>query len=82
MAKELLKKQNVSFYKEDEELWNEICRLAEKEKRPVQNYILNLLYQVVDISSDVTPSVTLEDENRDEVNSSRDKIKNLIKKSY
>jgi hypothetical protein len=41
------KKQNVTFYEKDKELYYKIIELADKEGRAVQNYILQLLHQVI-----------------------------------
>jgi len=41
------KKQNVTFYEKDKELYFKLAELAKKDGRGVQNYILQLLHQVV-----------------------------------
>ena len=82
MAKGIIKKQNVTFYEEDEQLWNELCRLSKAEKRPVQNYILNLLYQVIDVPVDSNNNEAppqQETINETPSNPDREKLKNLIK---
>lgn len=41
------KRQNVTFYEKDKDLYYQIAELAKKDGRPVQNYILQLLHQVI-----------------------------------
>ncbi len=41
------KKQNITFYEDDKELYYKILELAKQEGRPVQNYLRNLLKEVI-----------------------------------
>ncbi len=41
------KKQNITFYEDDRELYYKILELAKQEGRPVQNYLRNLLKEVI-----------------------------------
>lgn len=41
------KRQNVTFYEKDKDLYFQIAELAKKDGRPIQNYILQLLHQVI-----------------------------------
>lgn len=48
------KRQNVTFYEKDKELYFQIAELAKKDGRPIQNYILQLLHQVIPTRLDST----------------------------
>ena len=49
MAKEIKfpKRQNVTFYERDKELYHQILKLADKDGRSVEAYIRHLLHSVV-----------------------------------
>lgn len=53
------KKQNVTFYEKDKELYYKIVELADKEGRAVQNYILQLLHQVIPLDEPSTSKVKI-----------------------
>lgn len=48
------KKQNVTFYEKDKALYDKIVELAKRDGRGVQNYILQVLHQVIPLDEEPT----------------------------
>lgn len=82
------KKQNVTFYEKDKALYDKIVELANRDGRGVQNYILQVLHQVIPLdeeSTSLSNSVPVQEVestvNSESAETTRNKLLGLTQKS-